>query len=297
MSVQFLVLDGSELEAAILLAQEQSVHVSARREELVRLRRAGFVEAPVAIECFVRTPFLLEQYPRRYRKKLRRSLTEWELANLRIELMTIANFGIERFVEEVYFPIFVRIMYGKGIAPHRAHELDAIMELLRDDAVVATVRNRDGELCGAALLHPGKHDGARHVLRGELPFGLWEEGLIYGLRDGLAGCRRAFMVKLAEAMGDAGRNWLSLGRDLVYCDDGYDGVFFEKLHIAESIVAILGDEHAMFSWRPRTGERFIFFEWDSSGARLLPRNYGCESAQFDPIAALLVPEPSTSMDR
>lgn len=284
MPIELLVLAPSEVRAAALLANSHSIQVRARCEDVPDLERAGFVEAPAAVEFFLRAPVELTRYPRLYRKKLRRSLDAWASSDLRLRLAPMAEFGVERFLDQIYFPLFVRTMYERGIAPHHANQLRAMQELVRGDCSLAVVTTRGGTLAGAALVRPGRRDRFRHPLRGPLPDGDWDEGLVYALAPEFAPCRRALMLQLAEVTATLGRRWLSLGRDLAWCEEGYDGVLYEKLHLADSVVAAFGESCELYSWRPSEHDRFLFLAWDRERMMLRPRIFGAAGDVLHRIA-------------
>lgn len=284
MPVELLALEACETEAAVLLSRVQSVSVRAGSENSLELERAGFVEAPAAIECFVQHPLCLDRYPRRYRKSLRRSLDEWRAAGLRIELADIAGFGLKRFIDDVYYPILARTMYARGIAPHFANELDGILSLLRKETLLAFVITPQGRLVGAAVLRPGDPCLARRGLRGALPTGKWYEGLVYALHGDFSGCRRALMIELGVGFAARGFGWLSLGRDLAWCEEGYDTVLVEKLNLADSVVAVFESGREMYRWRPAEHERFVFLEWSRSRERICPTLFGAPAPALSQIA-------------
>ena len=281
-----LSLRSTEVDAALVLAPEQSVHIATRSDDVARLLRAGFVEAPAMIESLVRTPIGLEQRPRTFRKEIRRSLAAWDAARLRLELVTADAFGVARFLDEIYVPLFLPTMYGRGIAPHLANERVAMVALLGEGALVALVRDEKNALVGAALLGPSETEGTRHVLVGAAPEGPIEEGLIYALHDDLAECRRALLVRIAEALALRGRHWFSLGRDLVVVDDGYDGVLLEKLRMADTIAVTFETEHALYAFSGGD-RRFIFIGWDRAAKRAVARNHGCDDGRFQRIERLV----------
>ena len=296
--VDLLVLGGASasapgspavVEQALLLAGAHSVRVEvASAAEVRALVAAGFVVAPAAIESFVRTPIDLDTRPRRYRRTIRASLDAWHAAGLAIELVPLSALGIDCFLETVYFPLFLRTMYARGIAPHGANQLAAMVALLESGEATTVALVRAGpHLVGAALLGRAARDASAHALRGDLPTGPWEQGLIYALHDSLQACRRAFMIELARALAGSGASWFSLGRDAAWCEEGYDGVFFEKLHLADSVVAAFGERTALFSWAATDDEHFMFFAWDQTARALRPRNHGCSEDRFAPIAAAL----------
>ncbi|MEM9489173.1 MAG: hypothetical protein AAGC55_08510 [Myxococcota bacterium] len=275
------------MDAAVLLAKQRSVLVRAHSDDVARLTRAGFVEAPQVVESLVRAPIALDIYPRRYRKTLRRSVEEWQRLGLRLQLHDMARYGVERFLDQLYFPLFARTMYERGIAPHHANTIDGLMELIDAGIRVAVVSTASDDPVGAALLRPSPSDPRRVALHGPSPEGHWEEGLVYSLGPGLDNCRRALMIKLAEAVAADGARWFSLGRDLALCESGYAAVFEEKLRLASSVVACFGTLHEMYSLRPRDADSFALLEWDPTRAALEPRLFGADSKALMQVAERL----------
>jgi len=260
MSVDLVQLRGSELDAAVRMSASRSVVVRGHPCEVEGLRELGFLEGPAAIESFVRAPMGMAHCSRRVRRAVARSVSEWDRRRLRLELLETYAYGVERFIETVYFPFFARSMYEYGIAPHGANDLVGLEKLLTGNTRVALVRTDDGSLVGGALLRESEADEARFPVRGTLPVGRWEEGLIYALDPALEDCQRALLAKLAEAVAPDS-NWFSLGRDLAWCESAYAGVLFEKIRLAESVVVCLSHDQEFYSVRPQWGERFAFFEW------------------------------------
>ena len=285
MAVELLHLRGEEIEAAELIAERHAVQLRVAAQEAIRLRRAGFREAPAAIECFVRAPLDLAAYPKVYRKSLRLSLEAWASADLDLQLTTFERYGLERFLDRIYFPILARTMYERGIAPHAAHELAGVLALARPDATLAVVTNRYGRVRGAAILGPPIQDAQRWALIGELPSGSWEEGLVYALEAELALCRRAFMVQLAAAMAARGQRWLSLGRDLPWCERGYGGVLLEKLLLSHSVVVGARDEHHMYRFPELASDALLFLELDRETGAVRPHVHGEPADCLERIAA------------
>jgi hypothetical protein len=287
-SVRLVMLGSSEAPAALALAAGQSAGLRARAEDVAALEAAGFREGPAAIECLVRAPISAARLSHRHRNAAR-SLRDWREHGLDLELTTMGAFGFDAFLEQVYFPIFTRVMFTRAITPYGAHEVSGLRALATDDTAVAIVR-RGAEIAGAALLRRGTPIGPEDVVRGALPQGAWHEGRIYVLREELRSCQRALVVKLAEAVAARGEAWLSLGQDAVWCDRGYDTVLREKLHLADAVVYRFVPERRMYSWRPGEGERLVFFEWIRSDGRLGARNLGYDEARFAELRGALPEE-------
>lgn len=283
MTVGLVALSPAEVRAALALAAGQSVAIRAREGDVGALRAAGFVEAPGAIECFVRAPFPREKLTHRHRNTAR-SVKEWQERGLDLELTTLGSFGFDAFLGRVYFPIFARAMYTRGITPHAAHEVAGMRALVTDGSALALVR-RGAEIVGAAVLRPGRALGPDDIAYGPRPGGAWHEGLLYGLHDALRSCQRALIVKLADACGARGHPWLSLGQDVAWCERGYDAVLREKLRVADAVVCRFEPLRHLFAWRPHPDEQLVFFEWLPGERAVALRNHGYDEAGFAEVVA------------
>lgn len=285
MTVRLIALATTEARWAKLLASEQSVMVRAHGADVSALCGAGFVEGPVAVECFVQAPFLRPKLTRRHLNSWR-SVKQWQAYGLRLELTSPQAFGVDTFFSRVYYPLFARAMFQRGITPHGAHEVAGMQALLTATSLLALVR-REGVIVGAAVLNQGAALGPRDLAFGGPPQQTWYEGLIYVLQENLHNCQRALLIKLADACGERGQTWLSLGQDAPLCEQGYDLVLREKLHIADAVVFRFGSQNQMFSWRAGENERFMFFAGSSAGCAIGVRNYGCTEASYSELLTAL----------
>jgi hypothetical protein len=279
-------LASEEVEAALVLGAGHSVSVRVEARDVDRFRAHGFVEAPDAIECFVRCPFDASRLTHRHRNHAR-SRKEWRRRGLSLELLRMDAFGFDTFLEHVYWPVFVPQLYGRGIGPHMTHELDGLRRVAGPDAIVAIIRDGERAIVGAALLHEGAALRQRDcVVAGDTP-AEFAEGLVYAIDPRYGECKRALIVELAAAYAGVGRSWLSLGRDLVWCEDAYSAVLLEKLGLADAIVARFGSRRHMVSFRPQPHEDALLFEGTSHDERVSVRAHACDAERTTRIEALV----------
>lgn len=265
--------DPCELAAAVQLARTRHVLVRTADPGRARwLRARGFVEAPASLDCVIRLPFDGARLSRNARKSVTRSLDAWRAAGLRLSVYDLATFGVDRAIDELYYPVFVRHFYSLGISPYGAHRLDQFVRIARPSSYVAVIE-RQGVIAAGALLAPSSLRRAR-TTRGE-PFHASNqpviEGLVYALPPDLLACRRALMVALAQAFGELGFGWLSLGRDQVWCSAQYAGVIAEKIRLADAVLARFDDQRQFYRWNPRLfspGEGVLFAAWSGDGLSL-----------------------------
>lgn len=300
--------DPCELAAAVQLARTR--HVLVRTSDPARarwLRARGFVEAPASLDCVIRLPFDGARLSRNVRKSVTRSLDAWRAAGLRLSVYDLATFGVDRAIDELYYPVFVRHFYSLGISPYGAHRLDQFVRIARPTSYVAVIE-RQGVIAAGALLAPSSLARAIRVVGGTVASaapaqradacerpgrecgrpGPWHdnapnnaadaestqpviEGLVYALPPDLLACRRALMVGLAQAFGELGFGWLSLGRDQVWCSAQYAGVIAEKIRLADAVLARFDDQRHFYRWNPRLfspGEGVLFAAWSGDGLSL-----------------------------
>lgn len=286
MSLRFAFLGEEDLEAALLLSRAESVSLEADQEAGARLRAGGFLPTPRRIECLVKAPFDGARLTHRHRR-LVRSLRAWSQARLTIELTTLAAFGVNAFLEQVYRPIWLPAMYGLGMTPYDAHQRRGLEALLPTTTALAIVRDDVG-IAGAALFKEGSPLRADDRVQGPVPTGRWFEGLIYFLTPKLRDCRRALMAKLADLAATRGDQWLSLGQDLPWCEAGYEGPLSEKLLTADTIVA-RGIGRRFHAIRPRPGEGVGLFTWNDAEVRLDWTTYGEPLPRGEDLRVALAP--------
>jgi len=236
----------AEIYAALHLSQVAHVRVeiAPAAPSRQRLIQAGFFQLPSSIDSTVLLPFEPEDRPRTWRKNLARSMAAWEQAELRLSLATVASYGLEKLVSQLYFPIFVPQFYARGMSPYGAHNLDTFRGLAAPDTYVAVVERGD-QVVGGALLRRAQEPASALLLKGLRAEGSSIEGLVYVLREEIAECRRALLLHLCEAFTQLGFPALSLGRDTACIDPGYAPVLLEKLRWADSVSVHVGPEHEL----------------------------------------------------
>jgi hypothetical protein len=238
MALKIISLGDSEPErkAAMLLRGLAHLRVRSASKGAEELRDAGFVELPASVECLIPIPLDPLRLSRRMRHLVTRAVEAWQQKGLSLCIETSESFGVERLVQEVYYPLLVRHFYARGVSPFGAHNEDQFRRLVTQGVLLALAR--DGStMVGAALLAERRSEHIQLTLRGPAPTGPGLEGLMYALDQSLDVCRRAFIPILASAFSSLGYQILSLGRDLPWMEPDYCDVFFEKTRIAKSIIA------------------------------------------------------------
>ncbi|WNG18807.1 hypothetical protein [Cystobacter fuscus] len=248
MAVELIHLGGSpeELEAALGLRRRRNVHVQVEPEAVPHLRATGFVEAPEAVNAFVELPYDGARRSHNLRRSIGTAVERWEQAEVSLELHDVSSYGLERLIEEFYFPILVRHLYTRGLSPFGAHNLEAFRQIARPDTYVV-MATRDGKVAGGGLLRRRAGEPLRSV-RGPLPTGPWVEGLVYALAPVLDGLQRAFLYALTEIFSAEGFSHLSFGRDLPYAEPRYSGVLLEKLRWADCIAVHEGARRHLYAF-------------------------------------------------
>lgn len=234
-----LFLGGSEddLTAGLLLARSRQVGLPARRgsSRARLLADEGFTPVVGGLHCLHDTRAdRLATLPRRSRKALQQSLDHWEREGLHLTLTAPRDFGIDRVVEEVYFPILVRQLYTLGRSPFGSHNLGQFTAMLAPGAVLGVV-SQGGRTVGAAVLAERDLSGLRQPPGNPVTAGKALSGMVYALTTELAPANRAFLEILRQAAGYGGWECLSMGEDNGWVDRGYLPVISDKLRWADSV--------------------------------------------------------------
>lgn len=289
MALDLITLGGStdEVAAARLLRGHAHMRIAPEAPEQRASLGDGFVAAPESWECLIELPLDQGQLSRRFRRALGASVAAWDRLGCELAVYDVASFGRERLIEELYFPIFVRNYYARGLSPYGSHRLDAFQRLARDDRFVAVVEVA-GRARGGALLSPRVASGSVAVARGAAPAGTLVEGLAYALGDELADVRRAFVLGLAASFSRLGFDWLSLGRDAPFVEARYTDVTLEKLRWADSVCAWIADPVPLYHWAPGAfgpGEGIAFVGLD--GEQLAVCAHGRPPPRYDQLERAL----------
>lgn len=154
MSLELLRLGPSEgaAEAAADLARTR--HVQLDPGPSGAAPPAPFLRGPAAIAFWTSTE--AEPPP-----AVERRLGAIDELGLELGLYDVASFGPDRLVEEIYFPLFVRLSYCTGAAPFQLN-LDNFRRLADPRALLA-VASAQGSVLAAALLRPAVPGDAQHV--------------------------------------------------------------------------------------------------------------------------------------
>ncbi len=265
------------ISAALLLRNEHNIRVRALPSQASELLHSGFIEAPQFLSCFIdltSEDILLESS---YNKNLRISLEAWQRQGVEFVITDVENFGINRLIEQVYFPIFVRDFYSRGISPYGAHNLESFKNILKPSMYVA-LGYKKGKVVVAALLDSNSSDSALVSVRGAAPNEPWVEGLIVACSIEGKAIRRAFISILASALKHIGHKWFSLGRDLTWMGSGYCNVLLEKLSISTSVAISRGSYRYLHWWSPAILQNEgVFFGLDRN------RLFACALTRITPV--------------
>ncbi|HSW49842.1 MAG TPA: hypothetical protein VLH09_06680 [Bryobacteraceae bacterium] len=228
-----------ELRAAKLLRGSHSIRIDLPRDDprAKSLLRAGFVTIPQYVRTCVALPFEPSGKSRNWRKSLGVSMRAWDSAGARIRLIPGADVP-PKMAEDIYYGLFVRTFYARGISPFGAHNWQTFDRMLRG-AILALVE-ASGETLGAALVAPASTAQRPLTIHGTPLQGRAVEGLIYTLRETSGPMQRAFMVHLGATLRQEGYDVLILGRDVPWIEPRYAPVLIEKMRMADELALDLG---------------------------------------------------------
>jgi hypothetical protein len=270
-----------ELTAAVHLAQVGNVQVGTKGEttKLESLYRIGFFNVPNSIECCVALPLDLNIRPRQWYRNLQQSMKYWHQSECHLHLTTVENLGIDRLINELYFPIFVPNFYARGISPYGTHNLTAFRKMVSPKFYVALVQQGERTVGGGILRSRIPTPNAYILKKGNIPDIAAEgvEGMIYALDEKFGSCRRAFLFHLCAAFSSIGMNMLSLGTDLFWFDKRYVPILLEKIHWADAVLANRTDSHILLAIHPSQIDEqhgMIVFAYEKQ--RIILRGYGHE---------------------
>ena len=268
MSSRFFTLGAGphEIKAAVELSHTANVLVTLPESghPLAKdLRDVGFFHVPEAIDCSVPLPFDPEINNAKWRKNLAVSLDKWAELELSMELSLVNQFGEDRIIDDLYYPVIVRELYAKGISPFQAMNESAFRKLLSPKSIIALVFQKE-QLIGGGVLKALEKDGKQTVLTGNPAKGLGMTGLVYALGQGYENCKRAFFYYLIQAGESAGFSWVSLGLDQAWFDWRYLPAFLSKVGWAGEISFMEGRNQRYLSlcddqFGPEEGYFSFFF--------------------------------------
>lgn len=276
----FLGRGAADCAAALLLASSRQVAVSvpvgsARSRVLVR---AGFTPVVDGLHCLHRTTGDRSHLPRKLRQTLARSQAAWQREELHLALTTPQDYGVERLVEEVYYPILVRHLYTAGRSPFGTHNLPQFKALLGRRSVLAVV-SRARRTVGAALLQ--EESLCRLCVPGGEAVELDKSlvGMVYCLTPEFYPANRAFLEILRQAVGYAGWSCLSMGEDTGWIDLGYLPIVNDKLRWSDAVGLRLTRFPMHLKLAPRRPMRRdrlpgALLTWDALGGQLHVRHLG-----------------------
>lgn len=259
-----------EIRAALILKQTHNIRIRVMAEHVPKLVQAGFVESPESISCFINLTSIESACDRQTRKNLRASFQAWKRLNIDFTLTDIENFGVNRLINEVYFPLFVQQFYTRGISPYGAHNLETFKEFINPEMLLA-LAYKESKLIGAALLHRIDKPEPVVPILGISPEGPWVEGLIIAISDSHQEIRRAFLHVISTTLGQIGFRWQSLGRDLTWMGPRYCRVLIEKIRAAHSVAIVLRQHRYLHWWNSRlVAEDGLFFTWKEGLIGVMP---------------------------
>jgi hypothetical protein len=264
MAFQIPISLGGSIEEMLVarqLAALRLVRVDLNEDQVQHaplLIESGYRAIPSAIDFLVSLPVAAQSHDWRWQRNLARSQNHWQDHALELVPISLASTSIAEVVETLYYPIFVREFYTRGISPYGAHTLKAFERILQADPHVLYVV-KQGVVVGGCILKT--QAAARRVpLFGERARGGTAEGLIYVLQSDLHECKRALLAKIAQWAYAHGFTNLSLGREPAIVDPEYLPVLREKLRWATAVEAVFGPSaHYLSPCSPTdSGSRLVF---------------------------------------